>query len=73
LAIFFAIFMRNLNDDEEMTQHIDDTNYLNLIHDKQRIHSNQVRLVALLDLILLNCLYRINQKLVIALRLELIV
>jgi len=65
--------MRNLNDDEEMTQHIDDTNYLNLIHDKQRIHSNQVRLVALLDLILLNCLYRINQKLVIVLRLELIV
>jgi len=64
--------MRNLNDDEEMTQHIEDTNYLNLIHDKQRIHSNQVRLVALLDLILFNCLYRINQKLVIALRLELI-
>jgi len=73
LAIFFAIFMRNLNDDEEITQHIDDTNYLNLIHDKQRIHSNQVRLVALLDLILFNCLYRINQKLVIALGLELIV
>ncbi len=65
--------MRNLNDDEEMTQHLDDTNYLNLIHDKQRIHSNQVRLVALLDLILFNCLYRINQKLIIALRLELIV
>ena len=35
MAIFFAIFMRNLNDDEEMTEHIDDIDHLDLIDENE--------------------------------------
>jgi len=45
LAVFFAVFIRNLNDDEEMTEHIDGTHYVSLMENKEQHHRNTVNSV----------------------------
>jgi hypothetical protein len=41
LAIFFAFFCRNTEDDKEANEHLDD-NQLDLDNDEEYLHSNEV-------------------------------
>ncbi len=67
MAIFFAFFFRNSNDDKEAKEYIDE-NQIDLNNDEEYLHSNKVCLFVIDLSILKNDYYRMNLYLLIDLQ-----